>query len=81
MWLDGREMVADDVFYSWKRLADDSTQTEAWWLMEGTIVGFDGSSWTPPMTTPTGNTLLDVWGCDTAVYAVGPYATVIELVP
>jgi ABC-type transport system substrate-binding protein len=37
----GREIVADDVFYSWKRLADPLYEYENWWLLEGTIVGFD----------------------------------------
>lgn len=46
----------------------------------GAIVGFDGVGW-KTMTPPTGYALKDVWGCGTAVYAVGPYATVIELVP
>jgi ABC-type transport system substrate-binding protein len=36
----GREMVAEDVFYSWKRMADDSI-SKNWWLLEDTIVGFD----------------------------------------
>lgn len=37
----GREMVASDVFYSWKRLADDDNLPKSWWLLENTIVGFD----------------------------------------
>ncbi len=37
----GRELVAGDVFYSWKRMADDDNQPQSWWLLEGTIVGFD----------------------------------------
>lgn len=37
----GRELVADDVFYSWKRMADDDTQPKSWWLFEDTILGFD----------------------------------------
>ncbi len=37
----GRELVADDVFYSWKRLADPSYEYENWWLVEDCIVGFD----------------------------------------
>ncbi|MFT5525124.1 MAG: oligopeptide transport system substrate-binding protein [Pirellulaceae bacterium] len=36
----GREMVASDVFYSWKRVADDAI-SKNWWLLENTIVGFD----------------------------------------
>jgi len=37
----GRELVASDVFYSWKRMADDDNHPNAWWLFEGTIKGFD----------------------------------------
>lgn len=37
----GRDLVTDDVFYSWKRLADPQYEYENWWLVENTIVGFD----------------------------------------
>ena len=37
----GRELVAGDVIYSWKRLADESVSTKNWWLLEDTITGFD----------------------------------------
>lgn len=37
----GRELVAEDVFYSWKRMADDANKPRGWWLFENTIVGFD----------------------------------------
>jgi ABC-type transport system substrate-binding protein len=37
----GRELVAADVFYSWKRLADPAYQYKSWWLVEGIIKGFD----------------------------------------
>src|SRR5688572_26005462 len=37
----GREVVTDDVFYSWKRLADPEHKLENWWLLQGMIVGFD----------------------------------------
>ncbi|MFM9994532.1 MAG: ABC transporter substrate-binding protein [Phycisphaerales bacterium] len=37
----GRELMTDDVFYSWKRLADPLYEYENWWLVENTIVGFD----------------------------------------
>lgn len=37
----GRELVTDDVFYSWKRLADPEYKLENWWLVDGTIVGFN----------------------------------------
>jgi len=37
----GRELVTDDVFYSWKRLADPEHKLENWWLLQGMIVGFD----------------------------------------
>ena len=35
----GREMVAADVLYSWKRMADES-QSKVAWLFEDTILGF-----------------------------------------
>lgn len=37
----GREVVTDDVFYSWKRLADPSYEYENWWLVDDLVVGFD----------------------------------------
>jgi ABC-type transport system substrate-binding protein len=37
----GRKLIADDFFYSLKRMADDKNQPKGWWLLEGTIVGFD----------------------------------------
>ena len=37
----GRELVARDVFYSWKRMADLSLTPKGWWLFKGTILGFD----------------------------------------
>lgn len=37
----GRTITADDVFYSIKRLADDEYNLENWWLLDGTILGFN----------------------------------------
>lgn len=37
----GRKLVASDVFYSFKRMADESNLPEGWWLYKDTIVGFD----------------------------------------
>jgi len=37
----GREVVARDVFYSWKRMADEDNEPKSWWLFENTILGFD----------------------------------------
>ncbi len=37
----GRELVTDDVFYSWKRMADKGNSPKSWWLFENTIQGFD----------------------------------------
>lgn len=37
----GRQMTAEDVIYSWKRLADKDIGTKNWWLVESTILGFD----------------------------------------
>ena len=37
----GREVVAEDFFYSLKRMADNKNQPKGWWLMKDTIVGFD----------------------------------------
>lgn len=35
----GRELVADDVFYSLKRLADTANGLKNWWLLDGVIEG------------------------------------------
>jgi oligopeptide transport system substrate-binding protein len=37
----GREVTADDVIYSWKRIADKGIGTKNWWLLESTIAGLD----------------------------------------
>ena len=37
----GRELVAEDVIYSIKRLGDADVSLKNWWLVENTIVGFD----------------------------------------
>ncbi|GIW73837.1 MAG: heme-binding protein [Phycisphaerales bacterium] len=38
----GRRVTTDDVFYSWKRLADQrASKGKNWWLLKDTIVGFD----------------------------------------
>lgn len=37
----GRELVADDVFYSLKRMADEKNLPKGWWLLKDTILGFD----------------------------------------
>ncbi|MFP6669458.1 MAG: ABC transporter substrate-binding protein [Pirellulales bacterium] len=37
----GRKMVAADVIYSWKRLADSDVSLKNWWLLEKTIKGLD----------------------------------------
>ncbi|GJM18066.1 MAG: hypothetical protein DHS20C14_02790 [Phycisphaeraceae bacterium] len=37
----GRELVTDDVFYSFKRLADAAYELESWWLLKDTVEGFD----------------------------------------
>jgi len=37
----GREMVAGDVIYSWKRMANLENDPQAWWLFKDTILGFD----------------------------------------
>jgi len=37
----GRQLVATDVFYSLKRMADKKNQPKGWWLLKDTIVGFD----------------------------------------
>lgn len=37
----GREMTAEDVVYSLKRLADPKVQSTGWWLLENRVVGLD----------------------------------------
>ena len=37
----GREVIADDIFYSLKRMADNQNQPKGWWLLKDSIVGFD----------------------------------------
>ena len=37
----GREMTADDVVFSWKRLADPKILSSGWWIFDGRIVGLN----------------------------------------
>ena len=37
----GRKLVTDDVFYSFKRLADKKFELKSWWLLKDTILGLD----------------------------------------
>ena len=37
----GRELVAEDFIFSWKRLADPKTKALGWWLFDGLIVGLN----------------------------------------
>jgi ABC-type transport system substrate-binding protein len=37
----GRAVRSNDVFYSWKRMADKGNNPKSWWLIEDTIKGFD----------------------------------------
>ena len=37
----GRELVAEDVIYTFKRFADSDISLKSWWLFENTIAGFD----------------------------------------
>lgn len=37
----GRELVASDFIYSWKRIADPKNKSENYWLFENHIVGLD----------------------------------------
>ncbi len=35
----GRELVAEDFIYSWKRLADPKNLSPSWWILDGKVVG------------------------------------------
>lgn len=37
----GRELVAQDFIYGWKRLADPKTKSEGWWIFDGKIKGLN----------------------------------------
>ena len=37
----GRELVAQDFVYSWKRIADPKVQSDTYWIFEGKIKGLD----------------------------------------
>lgn len=37
----GREMVAQDFIYSWKRLANPKMQSEGWWIFDGKVKGLN----------------------------------------
>ncbi len=37
----GRELIAEDFVYSWKRLADPKNLSEGWWIFDGKIKGLN----------------------------------------
>ncbi len=37
----GRELVAEDFVYSWKRLADPKLTSSGWWILDGRVVGLN----------------------------------------
>jgi oligopeptide transport system substrate-binding protein len=37
----GREMVASDFIYSWKRIADPRLKGEGWWILDGHVKGLN----------------------------------------
>ncbi|MDD5135234.1 MAG: ABC transporter substrate-binding protein, partial [Phycisphaerae bacterium] len=37
----GRELVADDFIFAWKRIADIKYLSKNWWIFDGRIVGLD----------------------------------------
>ena len=37
----GRKLVARDVVYSWKRMADQRADSKVWWILKDTVRGFD----------------------------------------
>ena len=37
----GREMTAEDVLYSWKRVADPKTVSTGWWIFDNRVVGLN----------------------------------------
>ena len=37
----GRELVADDFIFSFKRVADPKTLSEGWWIFDGRVVGLN----------------------------------------
>ena len=37
----GRELVADDFVYAWKRIANIKNRSKSWWIFDGRIVGLD----------------------------------------
>jgi len=37
----GRELVADDVIFSWKRIADPKLTSKGWWIFDDKIVGLN----------------------------------------
>ena len=37
----GREMVAEDVLWAWKRFAHPSTHSKGWWLFDGKVEGLN----------------------------------------
>ena len=38
----GRKLVAEDLIYSWKRIANIKNVSKNWWIFDGRIKGFDG---------------------------------------
>ncbi len=50
----GRQLVAEDVIYSWKRIANIKNVSKNWWVFDGRIAGLDGfREYTQSVTDPS----------------------------
>lgn len=70
----GREVTADDFIYSWKRLADMKTKTNAFWLFDGKILGMNKFREASSSNAPTDYSL-PIQG----LRAIDPYTLEIRL--
>lgn len=71
----GREVIAEDVIFSWKRLADPRANSPMWWLFDGKIEGLN--EWREKQKSlPKTDFSMPVAG----LQATGPYDLEIHLV-
>jgi ABC-type transport system substrate-binding protein len=71
----GREMTAEDVIYSYKRLADAKLVSTGWWTLDGKIVGLN--DW---RDTQNKNQKTDYSAPVEGLKALGPYTLQIKLI-
>ena len=74
----GRELVASDFIYSFKRIADPNTRSPNWWMFDGMVVGFN--EWKEKLEKAAPIDRAKIWAEDIAGFsAPSKYSLTIQL--